>query len=350
MAAYALAMLTHLYLVTGKNPFSPSSYTAGLGETYLDFTQNQGVQAGGALLILITLLRAALFPFALMIFVDRFTRDKISISLLIVPLLVSSVLRGTDKEIFDVIVIGFVGAYLHGRLNKRALGFLVAVPAMLSLFVTRRQARFGDALPTCLPGGTACFDYDSWVGRTFGPSAEILYVFAANYATNGYQGLSMALSSPFNWNAGLGHMPPVKASACSLLNVACDMPDYQTQLLGQGWDTRTKWTSAYSLLANDLTFLLVPIYMLAFGLLFSRSLASWRRHQDAFSGCSLILITMLIVYASANLQITISLDWAVATIVFGYWGLIRPRSKAGSPQPDVGKRDPESAWPTRAHS
>ena len=96
------------------------------------------------------------------------------------------------------------------------------------------------------------------------------------------------------------------------------MPDYQQSLTAIGWDARARWTSVHSVLANDLSFWLVPIYFMLVGVVLQRAVNAWSRSKDPTSGATIIVVTMFFVYSSANMQIAITFDWAAATILLLY--------------------------------
>ena len=327
--AYALLLshvvLTAIYLigVTGKNPFLPSSYSLDFGRVYAEYGEHLKTRDYGLAFQVITFIKAMLFPFVLMAFFDRFKRDRIYIGIFLGTLTVSSLMRGTDKEFVDILILVGVALYYMGLLTRRVWLITPLITAMLYAFLLRRLGRFSGGLPRCLPQSEACFDYQGPLARTFGPDVEILWIFVCNYVSQGYQGLYLAMKLPFDFNFFLGHLPPLKRSVCVLVTSLCDVPEYNDKLMDIGWDTSTKWTTVYTFLANDFSFYLVPLYMFMLGVVFKNASQGWRVHKDIPSVCALFLVTQFFVYSSANMQIAISLDWAFSTILFIYVGLFR---------------------------
>lgn len=318
VAAYGAVSLLVLFVITGRSALDPNDYSLDFGQVYSDYgdalaaRQVTPVQQG------FMVVKAGLFPIALVAFVARFRTDRVVVALFLAPMLISSMFRGTDKELVDLVVLVVVAAALHGLLTRRMILVLTLVPVVLGLFLVRRLARFGGDLPPCLPKSVACFDYSSPVAQFFGARTEVLSIFLSNYLTNGYQGLSYAFDVGWEFGGGIGHLPPVARVLCSVAEPLCASGSYQEGLRSMGWDTSTRWTSVYPVLANDLSFWLVPLYLFLLGMVFSRCLSAWRAHQDAAGGAGIVLVTMFWVYSSANMQIAISLDWALATILFLY--------------------------------
>lgn len=327
ISIFIIASLLMTYNIVGKNPFSSGSYTLDFGKTYQEFGENLKIREVGTAEFILTIVKALFFPFIILIFVDRFGKDWIAVGLIIIPMIISGVLRGTDKEFFDVINMIIITAVYKKMIGKKFFLYAALIPAFLVLFLLRRLGRFDNNLPMCLPDSIACFSSQSFVAKTFGFDAEVLFVFLTNYITQGYQALHYAFFLDFNFNFLLGHMPPVKRSACKIVESLCSVDDYQIKLYEIGWDTTTRWTSAHTILANDFSFFGVPFFFLFMGLVFSKSKYHWNMYKDQMSLASLILVSSFILFSSANFQIAISLDWAMALIFFIYLGTFRNRAK-----------------------
>lgn len=315
---YAVASLIYIFLVTGRSALDVTAYSLDFGAVYSEYGAMVARRQAGYGELLITFIRAVLFCLGLAIFVQRAGSDWLVSILFVGPMVVSSLFRGTDKEIVDIVVLLAVVAYLRGVLTRRAILLLGAVPVVMSLFLMRRIGRFGGDLPSCLPDSGVCFNYNSAAARWLGDWAEVLYVFLANYLTNGYQGLSYALHLRWEPNYGVGHLMPIKRALCSVSDGLCVAGDYQASLTAAGWDASSKWTSVYTPIANDLSFWLVPVYLFLLGVLMGRVRRNWAETKDPTAGAALVLIVMFWVYSSANMQIAISFDWALATILFLY--------------------------------
>lgn len=332
MSVNAALTLFYVASTTGRSAFRAEDYSGDLGAVYADYAEYSSSLELSGIEQLVILAKAPLFPVALLVFIQYFRRDRLIVALFVVPLVISSLFRGTDKEIADLLILVGVAAYLHGMLTwRRVVLGMTAVVGALSLFFFRRIGRFEGDAPTCLPGSETCFNYDSFIAQELGKSAEMLVIFLTHYVTNGYQGLSHAFGLQWTPNWGVGHLPPVKSSMCGWLNQGCSTGDYQDSLTASGWDAGNRWTSVYPVLANDLSFWLVPLFMLLLGVVYARSMNMWRSSKDPAAGATIAVVAMFVAYSSANMQIAISLEWAFATVVFLYvtpWR--RSRSDPGS--------------------
>ena len=151
VSTYSALFLLFLAFATGRSVFSTTNYALEFGEAYESYAQvsQQLVLTPpeqGLLLI-----KALIFPFALVAFVQYFRTDRLIVVLFLAPLVVSSLFRGTDKEIADFLLLLAVAAALHGLLSlQRILIGVVAICGALYLFLLRRLARYGGDLPACL--------------------------------------------------------------------------------------------------------------------------------------------------------------------------------------------------------
>lgn len=318
VSAYALASLWYLYEITGRNATQLDSYSLDFGAVYAAYQEAIKSLDVTSMLGAVILLKGVLFPLALAIVVSRFRRDRILLFIFSVPFLLSSLFRGTDFETIDLAVTFIVCMWLYGRLS-RARVFVIAVITIgtLELFLLRRISRFGGSLPSCLPDGGACFNFQSATATHLGAQFGILKVFLTNYVTNGYQGLDYAFRFPWTPNWGFGHLPALGQTVCSRFGT-CPSSNYSTVLTEAGWDAQNRWTSAYTVLANDLSWWLVPVWMLLLGMVSRQMLSNWRECQDPLAGAGLVMVSLFWVYSSANMHIGLTLDLSLATVCFIY--------------------------------
>lgn len=315
---WILLSAVQVWSVTGLNLFNPFDYSFDFGAVYSRFQEaSLERQAAGRtfLVTLAILLKSVIFVPVLLILVGEFRRRPLLGLAILFPLIGSSMMRGTDKEMVDVVIFVAILTFHHGMLTRRIVWLLALVPVMLVFFLERKVGRFSGFLPRCLPHSVVCFDFESWLATTVSPSAEIIYVFLTSYISQGYEGMARALDLPFEFNWGIGHLPLVKLQLCNTLSVGCSLGDFQARLTEAGWDTRHRWASVYTVLANDLHWVLVPAYFGGMGLLFGVSERSWRERGDRFSLAVVLLVSIFIIYSSANMQLAITLDWVLATLV-----------------------------------
>ncbi len=324
-AVYVFAVLFQVASLADKNPLLPSSYVIESADLYETTTENAENEEGGAASQILLLLRSLLFPLVLMAaFQSRRYGWMIIVSICAV-FIVAGLLKARDKEISDAILIAVMFLYLKGRFNRVLVASMVAIPLFFMVFLARRQSRVGDYTLSCLPETEVCFNFSSTVAKTFGADAEILYLFVVNYIAQGYQGLSYALDLRYDFHYFLGHLEPVRINVCKISSAICGNPTYADKLQVIGWPAPNKWTTAYTWLANDLTFWLVPAYMAFLGYIFRDFQQSWRSYRDASAACGIVLVTQFFAFSSGTFQPGISLEWAFATIAFFYLRFFLPR-------------------------
>ena len=309
-------------ILSGKSIFNPFDYSLEFGNIYEDFYKKSAEAEGGILAFLITIVKMSIFPLILYIFCESLGKDWKKLALIGFPFVASSLMRGTDKELMDLAILVFVAMFYKGMINRRTVALVLLLPLFLFLFLVRRVDRYGGYLPPCLADRITCFDFQGTLG-SISPSLEILYVFITSYITQGYYALGLTFGLDAEWGMGVGHLPPVKSVLCSNFDLGCTVRDYQYALDGIGWDPLAQWTSVYPILANDFTFYGVQFFFLVIGIVFRAAEAEWIKDRSIYSLCTLIIITQFFIFSSANMQIAISVDWVVATVVFLYVPIIR---------------------------
>ncbi|MGS4948170.1 hypothetical protein ACVDG3_22125 [Meridianimarinicoccus sp. RP-17] len=324
VAVFVLLSAFHTYSVTGRLIFDPSAFTTDFNLVYRRFLENLDERTTSAIGQLLLLLKAAIMPAVILTIVISFRRNNLIIASLFFPFIASSMLRSTDKETVDIFIFLFVLYFYHGLLQKRFLRIAALAVGVLLLFYARKLARFEEVNLTCLPGSPdACFDFDNWLSQFVSPGLEFMRIMFTNYLTQGYEGMARAIQIPWEFNWGIGHMNPLRLQLCKVLDIGCDLVSFNDTLPDYGWDTRFKWSSAYTSIANDLHWIFVPAYTFALGLMFGVSEKSWRLNKDRLSLTCLLLITLFFVYSSANMQLTVSLEWTATYLAIFTWQWIR---------------------------
>lgn len=328
----------HIQSVTGQSIFNPNDYSLQFNDVYIqyqDTLKNRSFSAGSTESLFL-ILKALLLPAIILLLVLNFRKSNITVLFIMLPFVASTFMRGTDKEGIDLGLYLLVLAYYHKILGRRAIYVLGIGGLLLLLFTQRKAERYGGVTLSCLPGSPdACMDYSSFYAINFGASIEFLRIALTNYVTQGYEGLHRAMQIPFEFNYGVGHMAPLKQKLCQVFELGCNTETFREKLPSLGWDTRYKWSSAYTAIANDFHWIFIPLYTFCLGILFGVSERAWFQFRDYLSLAVLMLITLFFVYSSANMQLTISLEWTatyVAVFVM-QWVRVRPLSSASVMRP-----------------
>jgi hypothetical protein len=276
---------------------------------------------------------------------------RLLVVVVLLSILILSVLRGTDRENADLLIItlslsAVLGArqiVLHkgvslGRLIHAAryplIAAFVLVIVTATLFVQRKQERLIDAPNLCLaqserdPGICADFEYAPFVLFGLDERYRFAASMAAAYFSQGYYGLSLALDlGDFQSTWGIGHAPFVAALYTRITgDDELYTHSYTYRLRDVGWSDEHQWSTMFPWLANDISFAGVPILMLLIGLAFG---ASWRDAVFASDDRAAIVFAIFCImlgYLPANSQVTLVPDHYFALLVWlSLW--LRTRSQ-----------------------
>ena len=269
-------------------------------------------------------------------------------------IVVSSILRGTDREIADLLaMIGSAGAVLVARtivheglalrhmlyrFRLAALAGLALIAVAGALFIDRKEERAGDTTTLCIaqseqePAGF-CADFDHPWFALLGLDDRLRYALSmgAAYFTQGYYGLSLALGLPdFESTLGLGNAPFAMAAYTSFTgDDTLYQNSYTYRLREAGWSDEHQWSTMFPWLANDISFPAVPFLMLLIGAGFG---ASWRDAvfgRDDRAAIVFAVFAIMMGYLPANNQVTLAPDHFFALVV---WFLLW-RSRGAAPVP-----------------
>ena len=334
---------------TGRWPWEVIAVAGEQGEAYrnlqetLDETTGQrGVIA--AIRALFAPLTFAVVPLGL-IYWDKLTWfQRGFVGLAIVVTIVISLLRGTDREFADLVIVG-TGAMLValGRAKMAsgqplsyfakkywvilAGGFLfVAVAAQL--FSDRKSERLGgvdNRITACVNTSNICADIDapliSWMPLQ-ARFASSLFILSSS---SGFYGLQIAMEKDFQPSYGVGHSPAT-LSVYELITGDDQLKrrTYTYRNGFEGWSELNYWSTLMVWIANDVGFGGALIVILAIGYLFG---ATWRSATLGRSDAAAVLFCALMItmfYLTANNQLLGSYD---GYFIFVAWLIIWLREK-----------------------
>lgn len=250
-----------------------------------------------------------------------------------------SVMRGTDKEIADLFVIGVAAAFvsfgrsqamgeqgfaLVRRYWKPALVALLFLYFAQGLFTDRKEGRLGGIVSRtaiCANNSRICADLSNpWISwlpqrQRFGLTFFILST------CSGYYGLELALEKPFESAFGVGHSP----AALNIYEQLTDDPTphmrtYTYRNGGDLWSEKYYWSTLITWIANDVGFIgAIPVLGLI-GFLWGRW---WRQAAAGMSDPAAVLFvltTMMIFYLPANNQVLANYDgYVIYAVWVGTW-------------------------------
>ncbi len=247
-----------------------------------------------------------------------------------------SIMRGTDKEIADLFIIGLAAASVsYGRSRalksdsfsllrrywKPALLVLLFLYLAQGLFITRKDERlhggYASRTLVCANDSQICANLDTpwlaWmpVRQRFGMSFYILSV------SSGYYGLELALEKPFESSWGVGHSPAALSVYEAITGDPTPHLSTFTYRGGQDhWPEENYWSTLITWIANDAGFPGTALILGLLGWLWGRW---WREAAAGMSDPAAVLFTvatMMMVYLPANNQVLASYDSYVVLVVW----------------------------------
>ena len=340
----ALLLVPASFAYTGRGPWEMFDALSDQGAAYRRFQIQLWATEGQRNLIagmraFAAPLTFAVLPLGIIHWGRIGVAGRLAVIITVISSVIFSILRGTDKEIADLFVIGSAAAFVsYGR--SRTLGFqgfdLVRrywKPALLAviflylaagLFTERKGARLGGYVSrtaVCSNEGRICAALDSpWISwlpqrQRFGFTMFILST------SSGYYGLALALEKPFESAYGVGHSP----AALSVYEVltgdkSMHMRTYTYRNGVDRWSDENYWSTLITWIANDVGFAGAVLVLGLVGYLWGRW---WREAAAGMSDPAallFVLATTMMFYLPANNQVLASYDgYTVLAVWIGVW-------------------------------
>lgn len=247
---------------------------------------------------------------------------------------------GTNIQILHIflivempVILEFFELWYHKRLNGRNIMRLVGLLLLGCLVVAlyfgwmmeSRSNTYGYNINEYIIGGIApggSTPVETTPTESVSPlvqKIENFWISFSSYLTQGYYGMSQALT--LNWTPmfGLGNSMFVVDMITDNL---CDIHQYtyQAKLELLGWDSKVRWHSIYTWIANDVSFYGVPIIMFMIGAIFGMMFKDAIVTQNPFARISLFFFILLILFIPCNNQIAQSNENLCAfLLLIGIW-------------------------------
>lgn len=260
---------------------------------------------------------------------------RIAVAVTVACSIAFSIMRGTDKQIADIFVIGVSAAFVsYGRHRtlglrgfelvrrywKHALIALVFIAAAQSAFTTRKDERLGGYISrttVCANDSHICAKLDdSWISwlplrQRFGVTFFILTT------CSGYYGLDLALGKPFESSYGVGHSPAAMSVYETVTgDETLHLRTYTYRNGDDHWSEDHYWSTLITWIANDVGFGGAVVVLALLGLLWGRW---WREAAAGMSDSAAVLFsiaTMAMIYLPANDEVLGSYDGYVTISVW----------------------------------
>jgi hypothetical protein len=332
-AASLLLLAPTSYAYTGRPPWDVLDALRDQGAAYKTLQTHLTTTAGQHMGI--ALLRAvfapliyAVLPLGILRWREIGWIGRLALPATAAASVVFSLMRGTDKEIADLFVIGVSAAFVsYGRhwASTRSglevfrrhwrwgLAALVFVFLAQSLYTERKEARLNVAhvarTTVCANATNICADLDNpWIAwlpahQRFGLTLFILST------CSGYYGLHLALDKPFQPAYGVGHSPVALAVYEAVTkDPAPHLRTYTYRNGENGWSEEHYWSSLPTWIANDVGFVGALPVLGVIGFLWG---LWWREAAAGMSDPAAVLFALatgMMFYFPANNQLLLTPD------------------------------------------
>jgi hypothetical protein len=342
--AAALLLVPSSYTYTGRPPWQVLDALQDQGAAYRRLQQllagSEGQHMQLALLRgVLAPLTYAVLPLGVLRWREIGWSGRLAVAVTASSSVVFSIMRGTDKEIADLFVVGAAALFVSwgrarasgrrgGELVRRywgwALAALIFVYLAQGLYTERKDLRVnrGRAVGTsvCVNASRICADLDNpWIAwlpvrDRFGVTLFILST------CSGYYGLHLAMDQPFEPAYGVGHS---QAATTLYEAVTKDrtphLRTYTWRNGDKGWPEENYWSTLATWIANDVGFPGAVLVLAAIGYWWGRW---WREAAAGMSDPAAVLFalaTTIMVYFPANNQAFILAD---GYLILGVWTVV----------------------------
>ena len=337
----AISAISLLYptaqIYTGRAPWDVFAALTDQRDAYsrlreqLEFTQD----SRGPIVIIRTLLGPFIFAVLPLGIIYWKTLTPTMRALLIGTVLstmILSVLRGTTRELADVVVVGGAAQLVSMYRNSKKMPSLaqhwpkillavLLVIGVIAALTFRTEARLsGGGTSMCIGGGYVCPSFDAPVYKDLPPALISAMASLTGYLSQGYYGLALALNYDFEPTWGLGHSPALG----SLYRVFTGdetffNATYIERLNQVSWTSDSHWSTAATWFASDVSFWGVPVIMGLVALLWARSWVDAVYGKNDQAAVFFCVIMMMIFYFPANNQMMTTFEGYATTV---FWGLL----------------------------
>jgi hypothetical protein len=338
--AAALLLIPSSVVYTGLHPWELLEALKDQGAAYRRTQQQLFLTSGErdnivAVRTLIAPLTYAILPLGIIRWRAIGWIGRASVAVIVSTAVIFSILRGTDKELADLFVVGTAAAFVSvGRAIALGRGgselvrrsWKLAAIAILflifaqSLFTDRKQQRLGGFVSrtsVCANNSRICADLDNpliaWlpVRQRFGLTVFILST------CSGYYGLELAMEKPFDTSFGLGHSPATLSVYEAITgDTTLHKRTYTYRNGADGWSEENYWSTLIAWIANDVGFLGAVFVLALIGFMWGKW---WREAAAGMSDPAAVLFafsTTMIFYLPANDQVLASYEGYTVFVVW----------------------------------
>jgi hypothetical protein len=358
-AAAAVLLVPSCLAYTGRGPWDVLDALQNQGEAYhrlqLQLYYGEGRERAFVvgMRFLASPLMYAVLPLGLIHWRGIGWMGRAAMAVSVACSIVFSIMRGTDKEIADLFIVGFAALMVslgraktlsgrRARVARRyglpALIGLVCLFLAQGLFTERKEERlrgFENKAVVCVNNSRICADLDNraiaWLPlqERFGLSEFILAT------SSGWFGLHLAMQKPFESSLGIGHSPAALSVYEAL--TGDDGPHKSTYTYRNGddeWPEESYWSTLITWIANDVGFAGAVAVLALVGFAWG---VWWREAAAGMSDPAAMLFvqaTTMVFYLPGNNQVFAAYEgYSIFLLWFGVWWWHRSRQRIYAAMP-----------------
>lgn len=201
--------------------------------------------------------------------------------------------------------------------------------AMIGFFANTMRSRVGDRFDRLLAigGQYVAIDQQSLIWMFCPDGLKPICATLLAYVTHGYVGLGLSLRMPFDSTLGLGNSLFLIDNAKQMFGIDLLSLTYQDKVFDlYGYHYSILWHTAYSWIANDVSFWGVPIVLFCIFHIFGSAWSDFVLTRNILGVLFLAPMATMIIFISANNQLMSNPNSLAAMIVLTlYWSATRNR-------------------------
>lgn len=274
----------------------------------------------------------------MMLYFDKMSRFYKAFSLVLISMyVINYVATGTNKGVFDIIIILISVIFIKSftkKTTKKKRSTKIYIRIFVLIFVgllsfnymigsrsigtnLGNNSRIGEQIP---------LKQDSVLLKVLPQPLEKPTVLLSTYLTQGYYGLALSMEVPSTPMLGAGGSMFI---VDQVTKSGYDINQYTLQQKVQdkfGWHSRVQWFTFYSWIANDFGFIGVGIYMFLLGLIFALVYKDILLHNNIIAKVIFALLMIQFFFVPANNQLMVNMNSFFSTIfIFIMWYLSKTK-------------------------
>ena len=279
------------------------------GDTYAQTLETSASFQGSWVTALNTLtspLTFLMIPIGVYYFKKLNISTKIFFAIAVILNLAMFFLTGTNIGIFRVFAVIIGSFLLKDRVRKKAkTGAQVATIALAVTLIVIFLVIFSNNVTSRMPNmgrfiSGIPIDFQNILLQIFPQSMQAFFILFVSYISQGYYGMSLAFDYPWESTFPFGSSMFLMSNSASLgFNPQAIFEQTYLYKMNWQWSSTINWHTAYTWIANDISFVGVIIFMLFLGILLGITFRK-SRTNDILSICLFPLLLMIVLFLPMN--------------------------------------------------